>query len=451
MNYQPAATWLLASIATFSYPISIAKAQVINQDLKISSNDANVDDHFGHDVSIDGGLIVASSIFDDDLGSASGSAYIIDSTSGTILHKLLPNDGQAEDLFGQSVDIDDSWVVIGAGEHDNRGAVYVYDSATGSQIYKLEGTDIFDAFGYSVAIDAGIITVGSFGDDDNGSVSGSAYLFDAATGTQLHKLVPLDGEAQERFGSSVAISGNTVVVGAPFDNQNGHWSGAAYIFNATTGVQIAKLVANDGADDDFFGTAVAIGDGVVCVGAYKDGDQGYSSGSVYLYDAQTGTQLMKILASDGSALTNFGGDVAIDNDILAVGAWGANIGSTLSPGAVYLYDLNTGNEIAKLIASDGAQSDFLGTSVAIQNETVVTGAILADSPLSNQGSIYLFSVPNETCPADLTNDGNLNFFDVSAFLSAFAANDPDADFTNDGLYNFFDVSAFLNAFAAGCP
>jgi len=122
-----------------------------------------------------------------------------------------------------------------------------------------------DEFGGAIDIDQGIIAVGARNDDDNGVDSGAAYLFSVTTGAQTAKLVPADGAAGDEFGFSVAVKGGVVVVGAVRDVHNGIASGSAYLFDASTGAQLAKLTASDAAAGDEFGFAVAT-DGVVGIG-----------------------------------------------------------------------------------------------------------------------------------------------------------------------------------------
>ena len=127
-------------------------------------------------------------------------------------------------------------------------------------------------FGNAIALDNGIVAIGARHDNDNGTNSGSAYLFDAYTGQEIVKLVPNDGAAGDEFGFSIAIAGGIVAVGTPGKGDNGAGSGAAYLFSATTGDQLAKLLPADGADGDKFGNAIAIDAGVVAVSAmYEDG------------------------------------------------------------------------------------------------------------------------------------------------------------------------------------
>ena len=119
----------------------------------------------------------------------------------------------------------------------------------------------------------------------NGLDSGSAYLFDASTGAQIAKLLPSDGAAEDRFGFSIGIDNGFVVVGSPLDDDNGDLSGSAYLFDAASGDQIAKLLPSDGAAIDLFGRSIALSNGVIAVGAAGDDDNGSSSGSAYLFDA----------------------------------------------------------------------------------------------------------------------------------------------------------------------
>jgi hypothetical protein len=132
-------------------------------------------------------------------------------------------------------------------------------------------------------------------DDDNGSDSGSAYLFDVSTGAQIVKLTPSDGAEGDGFGRSVAISGNLAIVGAEGDDDNGSNSGSAYIFDVTTGTQLAKLVAGDGAPIELFGVWVSIDGNTALVGAPLDDDNGINSGSAYLFFVPEPSALLLVI------------------------------------------------------------------------------------------------------------------------------------------------------------
>ncbi len=159
---------------------------------------------------------------------------------------------------------------------------------------KLTASDGFvsDQFGFSVSISGDAAVVGAHLDDDNGINSGSAYVFQKPPGgwanmTQTAKLTASDGAAGDLFGRSASISGDLAVVGARLDDDNGNASGSAYVFrwNGSAWVQEQKLLASDGATGDRFGTSVAISGATAIVGAPYDDDNGGDSGSAYLFDA----------------------------------------------------------------------------------------------------------------------------------------------------------------------
>ena len=187
-----------------------------------------------------------------------------------------------------------------------------------------------DEFGVSVAISGDTLVVGAHGDNDNGTNSGSAYIFTRSgtlAWTQQAKLTASDGAADDEFGGSVAISGDTVVVGAVWNDDNGTDSGSAYIFtrSGTAWTEQAKLTASDGAADDNFGNSVAISGDTVVVGAWHDDDNGTDSGSAYIYtrSGTAWTEQAKLMASDGAADDEFGDSVAISGDTVVVGAFHA--------------------------------------------------------------------------------------------------------------------------------
>ncbi|HNJ42329.1 MAG TPA: hypothetical protein PKZ53_17710, partial [Acidobacteriota bacterium] len=216
------------------------------------------------------------------------------------------------------------------------------------------------------------------------TTQGSAYVF-VRTGTtwsQQQKLTASDGAATDRFGSSVVISGETVVVGAFSDNigANGD-QGSAYVFvrTGTTWSQQQQLTASDGAANDRFGNSVAISGETVVVGAQLD-DIGANTdqGSVYVF-VRIGTiwtEQQKLTASDGAPDDLFGGAVAISGETIVVGVNSADIGANSDQGSasVFVRTGMTWTERQKLTASDGVASAFLGSSVAISGETLVVGA-----------------------------------------------------------------------------
>jgi sugar lactone lactonase YvrE len=138
-----------------------------------------------------------------------------------------------------------------------------------------------DRFGFSVAVGSGRIVVGAYSDNDNGTQSGSVYIFDL-DGNQLAKITASDGATLDAFGFSVAVGSGRIVVGAHRDNDNGTESGSVYIFDLD-GAELAKITASDAAATDEFGLSVSVGSGRIVVGAAQNDDNGTNSGSAYIY------------------------------------------------------------------------------------------------------------------------------------------------------------------------
>ncbi len=163
------------------------------------------------------------------------------------------------------------------------------DEATGAMSVQAEGTNMRHLTPLLAAAASVLST-------------GPAY---ADLGDQLAKLLADDGAAWDEFGHSVAISGTTAIVGAHLDDDNGTNSGSAYLFDTATGRQITKLLPDDGAEGDHFGESVAIGGTTAIVGAlFGDNDNGDNSGSAYLFDISdpaNPTQIAKLLPDDGAA------------------------------------------------------------------------------------------------------------------------------------------------------
>ncbi|CAK0877415.1 unnamed protein product [Prorocentrum cordatum] len=215
--------------------------------LKLLVNDGIEYHKFGKSVAVssDGARVVVGAGYYDDQGTNSGSAYVLDGATGEMLLKLVASDAASLDRFGTSVAVssDGARVVVGAwGDDDqgsNSGSAYVLDGTTGERLLKLVASDgaAGDFFGTSVAVssDGARVVVGASWDDDQGSNSGSAYVLDGATGERLLKLVASDGARYEKFGNSVAVSsdGARVVVGAYYGDDQGTQSGSAYVFDGT--------------------------------------------------------------------------------------------------------------------------------------------------------------------------------------------------------------------------
>ncbi|HEB70791.1 MAG TPA: hypothetical protein ENI88_14420 [Desulfobulbus sp.] len=314
--------------------------------------------------------------------------------------KLTASDGAAGDLFGRSVAVDGQTIVVGAPSGGAHGTAYVFQK-TGinwtsmTQTAQLTASDgsSGDYFGSSVAIEKNTIIVGADSAVSSGSTRpGAAYVFiKPVTGwtdmTQTAKLRPQSGEDEDRFGGAVAVAGDTVVVGADGTNTGGTVNqGTAYVFvrpgaGWTNMTQTAQLTADDGAAHDAFGYSVHIYKNTIVVGA--PGDQN-NQGSVYVFlKPQAGwndmTQNAKLMASDGAADDNLGTSVRINRDTIVAGAPGFHTPGKTDLGAAYVFvkpgtDWVDMTETAQLKAGDVMIGDKFGRSVAVEDNTIIVGS-----------------------------------------------------------------------------
>jgi len=259
-------------------------------------------------------------------GAYRGRAYIYNTATGALLYTLSNTATTYSSLFGYSVDISDSYAIVGAYEFDESpstnddrsGRAYIYNATTGALLFTLSNpnavsTRRLDRFGFSVAISDSYAAVGAVGERSVGpisySLSGAVYIFSPTTGALLRTISnpnPIDPALSDTFGSSVAISGSRLIVGAavegggPGGTINGaedavfnDQSGKAYIFDIATGALLHTLDnpnAFGTVNDDFFGKSVAISNSYAVVGTPFEDDAGptnifgdVDSGKVYIF------------------------------------------------------------------------------------------------------------------------------------------------------------------------
>ena len=318
----------------------------------------------------------------------------------SIESKQVASDGANSHNFGNSVSLYNNKMIVGAfGDDDNgssSGSAYIFDASTGSQLHKLTPSDgaYADEFGRSVSIYDNYAIIAARYDDDNGENSGSAYIFNVTTGAQLHKLTASDGVANDYFGESVSIYGNNALVGK--------WTGSAYIFNVTTGNQVRILTPSD--SNGSFGRAVNIYDNYAIIGD--------SNTNVYIFNVSTGNEIQKITGNSGQ----YGRSVAINNNYAVVGARFESTTNGSYSGSAYIYNVSTGAQLYKIISSDGTANDYFGTSVAIHDNYVIVGA---DSKNTGTGSVYIFNASSgiQTHKFTASDAGTSHYFGRSVSIS----------------------------------
>ncbi|MBI2440966.1 MAG: hypothetical protein HYV35_06290 [Lentisphaerae bacterium] len=398
---------------------------VWTQQAKLTAADGATSDGFGWSVALnsDGDTAIAGAYFTDVGGNADqGAAYIFtrSGASWSQQAKLTAADGAASAGFGNSVTLssDGNTAFANAysadvGGNTDQGAAYVFthSNAVWTQQAKLTAADgaANDQLGIAVALSSdGNTAFAGAGDADVGGNNnqGAAYVFtrSGASWSQQAKLIAADGAAGDTLGIAVALSsdGNTAIAGAYLADVGGNNNqGVAYVFTRSglAWSQQAKLIAADGATNDYFGYSVALSsDGNTAIaGAYgANADQG--AAYVFTRSGAVWTQQEKLTAADGAASDYFGYSVALssDGDTAIAGAHFADVSGTADQGAAYIFTRSgaSWSQQAKLIAADGATSDVFGVAVALSSDgdTAIAGANRADVGGNiNQGAAYVFT------------------------------------------------------------
>ena len=365
---------------------------------------------------------------------------------------------QAGDSFGSSVATDGNYVVVGANSEDdapdnNSGKAYIFDATTGSLLHTLSnpnayGTSANDNFGTHAAISGNHVVVGVPNEGDaGGTQSGKAYIFDATTGSLLHTLSNPNAygtSASDQFGRSVSISGNRVIVGAPYeDDAPSNGSGKAYIFDVTTG-SLLHTLSNPNAygtsANDNFGYSISISGNYAIFGSHLEDEVGNTdSGKAYIFDVTTGS-LLRTLSNPNaygtSASDQFGVSVAISGNLALIGArYEADAGGTLS-GKAYIFDVTTGSLLHTLNnpnAHGTSANDNFGSTVSISGNLALVGVSQEDDASgTTSGKAYIFDVTTGSLLHTLNNPnpvgasagdsfgGSVAIFGNRAVVGAFA-------------------------------
>ncbi len=388
----------------------------------------NTEDFHGESVSIDGNFAV--------IGAPSylskGAAFVMeyDGSEWKEIATLLASDGELIDNLGYWVSISGNTIVLGAFKNNvhgpRSGAAYVYEKPAGgwkdmTETTKLTTTsgNTYDYFGCAVSISGDNIVVGALKYDFKKSNSGAAFVYekpakgwgDIAVITESAILYASDASDNQSFGRCVSISGNFIVVGANKDDENGENSGAAYVYVKPSGgwegeiSETEKLLPKDGAADDELGRAVAISGNVIAVGSrYHDTDGKTDCGATYVFETQSGDwtdakQTAKLTVSDQQEYDEIGTMVSMYKDYIIVGSQRSLRYTPHSPGAAYIYKKPKNGwtdttEIAKLTGTDSELRDFFGCSVAMNENTVLVGALARNEPEYQLcGATYAYKKP----------------------------------------------------------
>jgi len=364
-----------------------AEAAFLSEVKKLLASDAQPFDQFGFRVAVSGDTAVVGAYGEDAGTGNEGAAYVFQRDQSGMnnwgeVKKLTASDAAAGDQFGWSVAVSGDTAVIGAQGEGAGGAAYVFQRDQGGantwgEVTKLTASNAGadDLFGYSVAVSGDTAVVGAFGEDAFLGNEGAAYVFQrdqggANTWGEVKKLTASDAFGGDRFGSSVAVSVDTAVVGAYHEDGGAGDllpdAGAAYVFGRNQGGadnwgEVKKLTASDAQAGDLFGWSVAVSAGTAVVGAfYEDGGAGdplSNAGAAYVFQRNQGGadnwgETKKLTASDAQADDSFGYSVAVSGDTAVVGAGWEDTGGDMA-GAAYVFREPPPPKLAKPGDTDG--------------------------------------------------------------------------------------------------
>ncbi len=315
-----------------------------------------------------------------------------------------PNAPTIEDIYAENRELVVLWDVVNNADTYNlywnsTGGVTTSDTSVSGLLtpyYVHTGLSLFKTYSYAVAaVNAG----------GESGLSNEMSALAAGIPEELWKRIAADTQDLDLLGNSVDSSGDYAVVGAYGKDGAGFDRGAVYVFERNYGGidnwgQVKKLTASDAENNDYFGYSVAIDGDYVVVGALYEDNLGFDRGAAYVfYRNQGGTdnwgEVAKLIASDAADSDEFGYSVAIDGDYIVVGAYRED-GAGSDRGAAYVFYRNQGGtdnwgEVAKLTASDAADLDQFGFSVGISGDNVVVGARLEDGAGTDRGAAYVFN------------------------------------------------------------
>lgn len=395
---------------------------------KLVAFDAAPMDYFGKSVAVDGDTALIGAPGDDDLATDSGAAYIyVRDAAGawSLQQKITVGESLEDDRFGYRVALDGDVAVISMNHWDffnpvaNPAYVFTRDSA-GVWTLQQKLTTVTGVT--SVAVNGGTIMLGAPGEDDVGATY--VYTSDSSgVWSVQQKLVATNGKTGDGFGSAIDVDGDTATIAATGYDYTGAItdSGIVYVFtrdSAAVWTQQQALLPSDPASNSGFSDTLAVSGDTILIGAWADDQIDVNAGAAYLFtrdSAGVWSEQQKFTSSDIAGGDYFGMSVDMEGDNLIVGAYGDDDNGTFS-GSVYLFARDTSgvwSEQLKLLASDGIDYDYLGTAAAISGTTVLAGAELGDTAVgTSTGSAYLYDITPGDGPDISLSASSVSFGDV---------------------------------------
>ncbi len=352
-------------------------------------------DEFGYALAVGPELALLGAPQDDTAGPNAGAVHVYRRFAAHWQHDgpIAPSAPSSSGLFGAAISLWGDSAVVGA---PGAGQVYFLRRFAGGWIEEARYSG-GASFGQAVGIYGELAVVGDPRAIVQGVRSGVVYVYQREWGRWRLDAVlqAADAHADQNFGTAVAIWQDTLLVGASLDDALGQAAGAAYVFRRAGSVwrQEAKLVGWDLSCCAFFGEAVGLQNDLAVCGARRAIGLAPLTGAAYLfrYDGNSWVPCCKLAASDGFTFDDFGCSVAVWGRTVVVGAR-RNRDSGTRSGSAYVYQISNCQceEVAKVVPSDGRDGDYFGSALAIAGGSLLVGAFQADPAGSNSGAAYVY-------------------------------------------------------------
>ncbi len=342
-------------------------------------------DRFGASVAVDGDTVIVGAPGVDIGGSqTTGAAYVFvrQGTTWSQQARLTAIESQPGDLFGISVALQGNIAVVGALSAGGKGSAYVFERLgqtwNEQAVLSTSDVDAAAAFGWSVALDHNTILVGAFLQ----GAKGTTYVYSRFINTWLRSstLTPDDASDNSRFGYSVSLSGDTALIGAPYDAGPGGSSGSAYVFTREGGVwsKRTKLSGEPDPLNQLFGSRVALQGATALIST-----QAQNVEYVFTGAGASWTQDTK-LAVPGSQ--QLGGAVALDGNAAVVSSFDGPSGDLSGSAHLFLRTGTSWSKLTTIAPADGAPNELFGSQIAISNRTIVIGSLHH----GEHGAVYVY-------------------------------------------------------------
>ncbi len=375
----------------------------------ILADDGKAGDSFGYSVAIDGNTALVGAFKSDIDGVIDAGAayvYVLGDNGWQKQAKLVAEPAFAEDTLGGNVALNNNVAMLGVSRRDDKGkdsgAVIFFEREVNSwkqrHIFTAPDAQAGDAFGQSIALTKNHLIIGAPRNDTLSSDAGAAYIYKRENDSWRYqtKITASDGVAGDLFGISVAIDGNTILVGADLHDEKAENAGAVYVYilKENKWKQEAKLMASDGGKTDIFGVRVALSKNTALVSARRDDTEelGIDAGSAYIFvrDGSTWTQQVKLTSPDGQADDRFGRGVGLSGDTAIISAMNHDTNGS-NTGALYVYKKGSGGwrYTSKFVAKSSMSEDKFGWNVGLSNGVAIVATPNHDAQGQESGAVFI--------------------------------------------------------------